>query len=83
MTTREPYARGECECNRAPGQCVKGDLEHCPTEDEYDDDNELDMEAQCGRWDNGALTSQCRLAGTEWCDWECPIGIGRPKRPRS
>lgn len=39
-------------------------------------DDELDLEAECGRWDQnapGGMRSQCRLAGTEWCDWECPL----------
>ena len=44
--------------------------------DLYDEDDEDDREADCGRWTNGRLIHQCRLAGTEWCDWECPIGIG-------
>lgn len=37
-------------------------------------------EHDCGRWDQnapGGLTKHCRLAGTEWCDWECPIGMPR------
>ena len=33
--------------------------------------------AECGRWDQNAPggmwpVSQCRLAGTEQCDFECP-----------
>lgn len=49
---------------------------------EEDDELEEDREADCGRWDNGRLVFQCRLAGTEWCDWECPIGLPhtRPER---
>lgn len=46
----------------------------------FEDDEEEDMEAECGRWDQnakGGLSPQCRLAGTEWCDWECPIGLSR------
>lgn len=43
-------------------------------EDASPEDEEDDREAECGRWNNGRLTAQCRLAGTEWCDWECPIG---------
>jgi hypothetical protein len=39
-----------------------------------DDEDEEDREADCGRWNNGKLMRSCRLAGTEWCDWECPIG---------
>lgn len=30
-------------------------------------------EADCGRWRNGVLTDSCMLAGTEDCDWECPL----------
>jgi len=41
-------------------------------EDVFEDEEE-DREADCGRWDNGRLMKQCRLAGTEWCDWECPL----------
>lgn len=26
----------------------------------------------CGRWINGRLTSSCRKAGSEECDFECP-----------
>lgn len=26
----------------------------------------------CGRWANGQLGQQCALAGTEFCDWDCP-----------
>lgn len=52
--------------------------------DDFDDYNEYDddlsdedcMEEECGRWMNGRLSGQCMLAGTEWCDWECPIGLG-------
>lgn len=38
------------------------------------DDGEDDPSAECGRWNGGHLTGQCRLAGSEWCDWDCPIG---------
>lgn len=72
-----------CGCGRPPGQCVKGDLDRCPALDEDDlsyDDEGVEDEMDCGRWDNGRLISQCRLAGTEWCDWDCPIGV--PKTPR-
>lgn len=39
-----------------------------------EDEEDGDLSAECGRWDNGRLVPQCRLAGTEWCDWDCPIG---------
>lgn len=41
--------------------------------DDYYEDEEEDREAECGRWINGRLGSTCLLAGTEWCDWECPL----------
>jgi hypothetical protein len=48
------------------------------TQDEIDEemftDEDEDLSAECGRWNGGKLTRQCRLAGTEWCDWDCPIG---------
>jgi len=48
--------------------------------DEIDEYVFEDDESECGRWDQnapGGLSHQCRLAGTEWCDWECPIGLSR------
>lgn len=44
-----------------------------PDEDLYDED-EHDPGEECGRWRNGRLGKQCALAGTEFCDWECPYG---------
>lgn len=44
-------------------------------EDDAGQDDEMGFsEEDCGRWRNGRLSSQCLLAGTEECDWECPIG---------
>lgn len=37
-------------------------------DDFYDDEGELDLDADCGLMGDG----QCMLAGTEWCDFECP-----------
>ena len=42
-----------------------------------DDGDEYDPGEECGRWDQNAKGGMhpvglCRLAGTEWCDWECP-----------
>lgn len=66
-----------CDCGRPDGQCIKGDMPECPAwnEDEADDDYDEGMD--CGRWDQNAKNGMlprglCRLAGTEWCDWECP-----------
>lgn len=36
------------------------------------DDDDHDPGEECGRWDNGNLGPHCVLAGTEWCDWDCP-----------
>lgn len=52
----------------------------CMGGEEHDDSSdgiEEDIEADCGRWDQNAKGGMlpfglCRLAGTEWCDWECP-----------
>lgn len=49
------------------------DFDFGPDEDDEDDDFGFG-EDDCGRWLNGKLSDQCRLAGTEDCDWECPIG---------
>jgi hypothetical protein len=35
-------------------------------------DDDYDPGEECGRWADGRLTNHCVLAGTEWCDWECP-----------
>ena len=66
-----------CDCGLPEGQCRKGDLERCPEwdADDYDPDEEDDPGAECGRWDQnakGGMSRYCRLAGTEFCDWECP-----------
>ncbi len=53
--------------------------------DEIDEaafDDEDDCEAECGRWDQNAKGGMlpyynCRLAGTEFCDWECPFAVRR------
>ena len=38
----------------------------------YVDEDEYDPGADCGRWSNGKLGKACGLAGTEFCDFECP-----------
>lgn len=42
--------------------------------DDYDDDepDDYDPGSECGRWENGKLSGSCVLAGTEFCDFECP-----------
>lgn len=39
------------------------------------DDDDRDAGEDCGRWVNGRLSTQCSKAGSEECDWECPIGL--------
>lgn len=51
-------------------------------EEDGNEDDDEDREADCGRWIDGRLTKQCRLAGTEWCDWDCPIGIPQSLKSR-
>lgn len=41
--------------------------------DDDDDDTDDDAGDECGRWVNGRLGQHCRLAGTEFCDWHCPL----------
>lgn len=43
-----------------------------PPDDDLEDD--YDPGEGCGRWVNGRLGKvyDCRLAGTEFCDFECP-----------
>ncbi len=53
---------------------------------EFDDAEEDDGADECGRWLNGRLSDQCLKAGSEECDWECPIGLptralSRRRRP--
>lgn len=31
---------------------------------------------ECGRWRNGRLDGYCLLAGTEYCDFDCPYRDG-------
>jgi hypothetical protein len=38
-------------------------------DNEYDEDED-DLMDECGMMPDG----YCTLAGTEWCDWECPMG---------
>jgi hypothetical protein len=61
---------GYCDCGRRPGECVRGDADHCPgldEEDEQGDDEEFWLEQMCGLMADG----QCAMAGTEHCDFSC------------
>jgi hypothetical protein len=49
------------------------DLDYDQDEFEEDEDMFSFGEDDCGRWMNGKLTHSCRLAGTEDCDFECPL----------
>lgn len=46
-----------------------------------EDDEEAEVMMNCGRY---AGAGGCSLAGTEWCDWDCPFSdeLFRPRRPR-
>lgn len=42
------------------------------------EEDDYDPGEDCGRWDQNAKGGMlpyywCRLAGTEFCDWECPF----------
>lgn len=49
--------------------------------EEDDDPDDYDPGEECGRWINGRLDRLCRLAGTEFCDWECPYAFWQPRGP--
>lgn len=74
------YEEGLCgPVYRVCGPCRKRrDDEDGAALDQYHDDShaedDYDPGEDCGRWDNGRLGSVywCRLAGTEFCDFECP-----------
>lgn len=40
-------------------------------EDELTDEEMA--EEECGRWHNGKLDRHCTKAGSEECDWICPL----------
>lgn len=47
-------------------------------DDEPDDDFEDDGLDECGMMADG----QCALAGSEWCDWDCPRNKTIPTEER-
>jgi hypothetical protein len=54
---------------------------HDDDADWLDHDNELDAGAECGRWVNGRLARHCSKAGSEECDWICPLSGARADAP--
>jgi hypothetical protein len=50
-------------------------------DDDHDwvEDDEEDGQ-DCGRWYDGKLNYQCLKAGSEECDWHCPIGLPTRRR---
>ncbi len=77
VTDLEAAAIGMVECD-VPPSAPKASNDNAVDHENDEEDEEEDREAGCGRWDQSApsgLSKQCRLAGTEWCDWECPIGL--------
>ena len=59
-------------CRKRVNDAAEADLdEHY---DKYGDpEDDYDLSEDCGRWLNGRLDQSCRLAGTEFCDWDCPL----------
>ncbi len=55
-----------------------------PDDDDYnpDWDEEEDDGSECGAWFNGKFDYySCTRAGTEYCDWDCPLADdGRRRR---
>lgn len=50
-------------------------------DDGFEEEDAYDATEDCGRWYDGKLNYQCTKAGSEECDWDCPIGLPtRPKR---
>ena len=65
-----------------PGKaCFELESDGCLIEERQDQQelHEQELYDTCGRWSDGGLSRQCRLSGTEHCDWDCPIGIRQPK----
>lgn len=55
---------------RTPRECTQEEIDEDMFRDDEDEDN-LDIEDdfdECGMMPNG----QCTMAGSEWCDWDCP-----------
>lgn len=88
VTNREAAALGMLDhCDPPPPKAANENKQKVEqptqqewTQDEIDEQMFLDEEDDgddayeaCGRWNNGHLTQQCRLAGSEWCDWDCPL----------
>lgn len=51
----------------------QSDLDYLEFPDGFDPEwDEDELGDACGRWDNGRLTRFCSMAGTEFCDFDCP-----------
>jgi hypothetical protein len=46
----------------------------------HESEEDEDDGSECGRWLNGGLSNQCTKAGSEECDWHCPIGLPRRRK---
>ena len=53
----------------AAAPCGSRALDDCDADPRDDDVEDGDDEFDCGRGPDG----QCSMAGSEWCDWECPL----------
>jgi hypothetical protein len=86
VTNREAAAIGMVECGVQPPApkatndnavaWLQEDIDHECIHDDDEEDGGAEEE-ECGRWDNGRLGFQCSKAGSEECDWICPIGLPR------
>lgn len=85
VTNREAAAIGMLECDvpaHAPANGATAN-ENWPQDridaevlsDDDRDEDEDDGGEDCGRWWGGKLIAQCSKAGSEECDWNCPIGL--------
>lgn len=78
ITNREAAALGVTnKCDVAAQEFIDANT----IVDDDDGDEEYDLSEDCGRWNDGRLSSQCSKAGSEECDWVCPIGL--PSRSRA
>ncbi len=71
-----PDFHGRPEPHHAASSPAAPAVTSVPVDYDFDEinDDEDDVGDACGRWQNGRLGSYCSMAGTEFCDFECPYG---------
>lgn len=55
------------------GEKLTGPDEHGWDDDDHGEDEEDEGWDECGMMPDGL----CTLAGSEWCDWDCPRSVPR------